>query len=348
MDCQSWPVNDIFLSKFNYLFLQDHDALELNGANLGDLTNDIHPLFSRENFLVFDEKYQVLMPTLRLASRILTDMSSITFFHALIYGRNDILGGGMTETYGRPCFTFNRQETPLTPLQFKDTFDTLENLASFVKFRTNPLLTTMNSWGCTSGNADIVHPMGGLGSYIDINPIFLYHLGSGRLSVSERLRIQLILAITLCHECTHAIGFAAYPRDPDEIGAAIVEPFFENHRLAELGSAFEDFVFGGIIDPMAEQTDCCYGLIIEGWPGNRVPVTREGAVPVPVRTDIPVPAFSTRYLIPMTWVQAVHSTAFWDDVARLKETSLKAPTTTGYRFVNSDSGHIYEEGYVLE
>lgn len=104
-------------------------------------------------------------------------------------------------------------------------------------------------------------------------------------------RRLLILAVTMVHELCHALEIALTPRpkaDPkltsehsgsepsesgseqsesEEPGIPTVEPFYSNHRVAELGWAFESVVFGGIVDPLGCFVAAPYGLSIHEFPG---------------------------------------------------------------------------------
>lgn len=81
------------------------------------------------------------------------------------------------------------------------------------------------------------------------------------------LRTQLVLAITLVHEVCHALHMAA-TNDQDE-----PEPFYRDHRLAEVGYAIESALLNGTIEPIGDYAKfpellaAPYGLTICRWPG---------------------------------------------------------------------------------
>lgn len=84
------------------------------------------------------------------------------------------------------------------------------------------------------------------------------------------LRARLVLAITLVHEVCHAV-FSATVED------SLDDSFYRDHRLAEIGSAFESILFNGSIDSVASNNPFLipgyYGLSIVRWPGAGIGMT---------------------------------------------------------------------------
>lgn len=74
------------------------------------------------------------------------------------------------------------------------------------------------------------------------------------------------LAVTMVHELCHALENAVTLR-LDDSETYIPEPFYSDHRIAELGYAFERVLFGGVIEPLGYYQAAPYGLVITEWPG---------------------------------------------------------------------------------
>ena len=82
------------------------------------------------------------------------------------------------------------------------------------------------------------------------------------------LRTQLYFAITLVHEFCHALFYAMhdYRTEPQEF-------FYGDHRIAELGFAFEQLCFSGMagvtgrVEKNVALLAAPYGLHVTRWPG---------------------------------------------------------------------------------
>lgn len=97
---------------------------------------------------------------------------------------------------------------------------------------------------------------------------------------AAKLRTSWFMASTLCHEFCHALWFATW-NFGDRSGQFKMhdEPFFQDQRVAELGSAFETHLFGITADPLGKNSKLAtdmrpqasisapYGLQAFRWPG---------------------------------------------------------------------------------
>lgn len=62
-------------------------------------------------------------------------------------------------------------------------------------------------------------------------------------TISSIVRAQFFMAVTICHEVAHAVGFAVRYHN------YVTEPIWEDHQVPELGREWEQEVFGAILKP---------------------------------------------------------------------------------------------------
>lgn len=125
-----------------------------------------------------------------------------------------------------------------------------------------------------------------------------------------RLRTMTAFVHALLHELCHAIYKATTP-----ISMHGSEPFYRDDRMAELGWAFTQVVFGGGIYPLGRNprhTACPYGSGVARWPEGisygsgrmRASAARYGET------------YARRSIVKMQWLQKFFTRRFWDvDVA---------------------------------
>lgn len=140
--------------------------------------------------------------------------------------------------------------------------------------------------------------------------------------LSRLLRLQLVLAITLCHEMMHVISNGMMPPSSN----STVEPYYCDDRLNELGFAYENCVFGGTVQDL-EFRGCKRPLTITKWPAFDS---------ADVNTSIyelrKPRRFATMYFISMQFVSNVQQQAFWDRRCATHDTILlQIPRTIGWR-----------------
>lgn len=117
------------------------ESLTAITAGVCQLTNDVHPIFAADRFLDYEdvvagrfpcgkEHYTAMVPSLRLASAILTHKDSLPFWHGLIVaGRRDQEEGAKNPF---PSFHAKRR---LTEQETEETLQLLEECADIVVWK---------------------------------------------------------------------------------------------------------------------------------------------------------------------------------------------------------------------
>lgn len=84
-----------------------------NTHTIGDLSNDIHPIFRSTNFTnVSEQQYEVIKPSLRLATRLLTTDCLLDFAYSIFAGDERSVYNKNTGTYSHVAYF--RPKDPLT------------------------------------------------------------------------------------------------------------------------------------------------------------------------------------------------------------------------------------------
>ncbi|KAH0369112.1 hypothetical protein KCU65_g3549, partial [Aureobasidium melanogenum] len=149
----------------------------------------------------------------------------------------------------------------------------------------------------------------------------------GTDDASGLLRLRFQFATTLVHEIIHSLWYAHF--------GCSVEPFYRDHRFAELGWTHEALLYGGAIGPICDRVTMPYGLQIQDWPGQMRSVTyphllHYGAQPTQGATFFPVP---------MDWLPKFFTQDFWDEVESLASAlSIKVERSSAV-FVESILGY---------
>ena len=105
------------------------------------------------------------------------------------------------------------------------------------------------------------------------------------------------------------------------------EPFYKSETMAEIGSSWENHVFGGKIFWSGNTGD---PLFISKWPTF-------------LDTDDYVPRCGTeyrtarKYVVPAHFIKNMHRQSFWDRAASADITALLIKKTTGIEYVNPDA-----------
>jgi pimeloyl-ACP methyl ester carboxylesterase len=124
-------------------------------------------------------------------------------------------------------------------------------------------------------------------------------------------RMLTLLAHALIHELCHVAWKASATRRLQD--KMVPEPFYRNERLAEVGWAFSQAVFGGGLAQLgrnAPQPSCPYGLGMVRWPGGlkgerilakeRATAKRWGET------------YITKGVVHMRWCHKFFTRAFWE------------------------------------
>ena len=365
-----------YLSGWSADALQILGALDIQGQECtpGDLRR-VHPLFSESTFLISRDSYALLIPALRLASAFLYEPHASVFWYSLVFGPqtpiphfvNDDKGGKLKSSE-QPWSRFSAVAVGAEEWQRLESFWEQMQQALAIRFRdlshsgSNGQTVEMD-WGRPYPPGQLLR--GGHEALITLSMGFLNFLRtlSGPTqteSLPDRLRQNHILAITLLHELCHAIHIVQTKAD--------VEPFFEDHRQAELGFAWEQSVLNGVTLPVlkdASTENARWGLQFNRWPEewskeNSLMVNRL----VKKSTDDPVLRVSrrrwtTRYLVTMVYIQSLVTTRKWEQIAKRGPQRLKMVKTYGLRVgvtgpeaweraqSSGASSHFASESYAL-
>ena len=237
---------------------------------LPNLTCSVHPIFAQyrddgeRRFGGSAYQYELILPALQLATNYLYSPSSRKFIYSLVYA--------------------DRKPVPVEGFELVEQFDEIDpslyssakmdriwdQLAASTKF--GPF-SVPGGFGMTApyvGSVDLK----GDGSH-GRTTIICFNRGmtedmdnlhrSGRTQSAKMLRIQFILAASLCQGVAHAVEAAnRHPAIPPGEPSNKPSPFFKDQMTAEVGFSFLNEIFGGSFDGWRpghpennlEVTDC--------------------------------------------------------------------------------------------
>ncbi len=303
--------------------MEEEGALELHNADLGDISNDIHPALNQTLFKnLSNADYALLSPSLRLVSRFFDEPSLLPYWGALILGERRRLPRKLEAKYGQPMYSFHCVQGGMTVEDVRTTMEALTNLRGCVTYE----FVTMKDetiWGRT--DIDLLKSGGGLPGYkgesvsVFLNIAYLMALRETDISISQRLRIQYHIALIFLHELGHAVRIATTEIEKDAEGYLILpalEPFFEDDRQAECGYACTQALINGSIDAYYYYPSCERGLLITKWPtvfSHESEVAKLATIPQRRRPK----RFITSYVVGMEYIQSLFTDEFWEvDVRR--------------------------------
>ena len=328
-----WHEGDYYLKRFQLPELQANQVIQLPNAHLGDLNNPTHPLFSGLH------QHDHLRPALRLASKFLDEPSLLPYWNGLIFGTYHYLPA-TSQKFDAPCYCFSQRPGPLGIAQLQSVRRAMLHAARTTRYEFDEGSNT-GAWAiCVRSSTPALQPFLGTGSIIRLSKAFRTILDpTTTLSTPQRLRTSFLLANTLAHEFAHAArnARAYHPEPPVED----FEPFFYDHRRAEVGHAWESVTLGGRIFPFLNAYDSRFGMCIEKWPDldEKYMVVRQknsGWATTPLSRK-PPKKWSTIYTIPMPFVQALFTQDFWNRQVRVfGVTALRFEKTLGLRLRNWD------------
>jgi len=313
-----------------------HQMMEDDGFVLPfagyDLTNDIHPIFSRDNFPGAD--YDVLSPALRLASRILMSERSLTHYYTVLF----VDPTAVPYPAGSGCegHVYGAFYPPSDPLSFRQTQlvqQELVNIAQSVKFRRMDFgeETTqgmMEAGESTQRNCYVRPGFHGLPSTVFYSEELYgrlphaYHATTGTGFPDELLEHYFHLVMILLHELAHGVRCSV-------MGHAGETVFIGNNALSEAGFDYENAVFGGhMIYREGSGTD------LEDWPSRvwLMHYLRTGA-----RIHFngqPMADVGLGWSIIRSWVLNLFSDEFWNDVSTGKLIGLPPKLIGSRRYVH--------------
>ena len=299
------------LEKFQYSKLDS--ALPCN------LNNSIHPIYAQSQWdCCPDEAYELLTPSLRLATLMITSLNSLTFYDALLMRHRRLLHKD-TARLGKNCYQlrpFDSEDRDYANSQIlRDVSQDIAALAPHIRCKLIPNVAQESGFlAVTKRVLSVIVKSAsdwpvGTGSTIDVGMEFVTNLRRVRTqgSICQLLRLQFCIAVTFAHELAHAVNHA--------VSLETYEPFFDDDRVAELGLAWEQTVFGGRVVPLGDlDARNPLGLIKwpTAWPEEHPDLRLERGLPKKK---------STVYFVPMTFIANVQRNAFWattDDGDRLR------------------------------
>lgn len=294
-----------------------HDYITHTGAVPNDLLNEIHSLFRRDRWLCLESvDYYRLTPVLRLASLMLQSPASLAYICALI----DSPRVRLDMTAPHDLYSFRRVDYDEVKTKAR-ALDFLRKLTPYVKYRLhdrepeketilgetfrlsndNPI--TMEGFSCSGSRSFIYVKPSHVECIRDLVEQPVAHAFPERNPEVECdiLRLQFYVALTLCHETIHACSMALSPQ-------TVIEPFYEDERLNELGLSWTQAVFSAIPNNCSPQ-----------YLGEELDATKFPSIFHLPNTELRQYArrgrkkTSTVYYIPMQYVSDIQQRAFWPE-----------------------------------
>jgi len=156
--------------------------------------------------------------------------------------------------------------------------------------------------------------------------------------------MSCLLAEVLVHELTHALEAIHQPQHFRLNGRhGANEPFFEDHRTAEVGHALESLIWGGSMESWGTGSDgddndlnTKRGLNIHKWLDlfDISLLTPRGYSNMARRRARP---WITRYAVPMDWIQKLFINEFWgQELKSSGPTALRVPKVFGIREMSNE------------
>ncbi|QSZ33143.1 hypothetical protein DSL72_002729 [Monilinia vaccinii-corymbosi] len=329
--------------------LLDLDANITNSRPLkpSDLDSPIHPCFKRSRWLQRgpghdphslgtlgpgrwvasnDRVWKILQPTLRLVSLLLENINK-DFYDSILRGPRTPIDPDRFPDNPPACATQEALHTlrsyksrglpPQDPALQQSRDDLLKGLTEYVSFRFREKSDILVYNGCTA-----------LGIYTDTNgnrsPRALITLDQRNyepllrknITTSERLSYQWRTAITITHECSHAMqGLAEYYRAKEsntlDDWRTKEEPYFENHCIQETGFLMEQFSLGGVIRGETNPKGSLFPTIAFFWTEWPSTYWANYGTNLILKTPPLDPEYNF-YPIPVTHFEDVHQLHFWN------------------------------------
>ncbi|ESZ98640.1 hypothetical protein SBOR_0878 [Sclerotinia borealis F-4128] len=332
------------LYDFTVRELVDFDVVSSRILEEGNLTNPIHPIFSRNVWekpgqrplswhitipemtiegvwYIMDDPtiLKAMIPVLTLASTFLSRMHALPFFDALFLGRRDSMPqSSSTIPLPNGLVTFWRRD--LGASRANDFAECNKSFGLALR-----RLHKMLKWGFALGTQmpwDVLPKQSnclGVTYKEDANTIWIFLdqrlcdlLLRNDLTSAEKAGAEYSLAIVMCHELTHVLCYIIQDKSLNRN----YEPFYEDAPQCELGFEMENSVFGGLIEPIfptpaapfayaVDSTYPAYGNMQQRVPGTLV-----------MDKAMPYHDQSIQYFIPIQTFEDIRKQAFWDRAIR--------------------------------
>lgn len=316
----------------------------------------IHPVFREDRWTgLSGTDYDDIRPALLLASRILDDAAVLPYFKGLF--REDTWTEIDTQgKFEEPRYSF--RAVPIEKSHDGKSFDITEQKQMWLRLAEMKKCVRWRfggNHGESYGETTATDTLPGLvegsyGSLVYLNQQYLDIL-TGKTTMSDvaevwtpgsdaasgMLRSHLLLATVLLHEFCHALRNASVAHVSYVIGTE-PDPYYGDHRKAELGHAFEQKILSGTIASIYDGMELTapYGLSICRWP-NLIPA-HEWEEQLASATQWGE-NWITEYPVSMDWVLSLFTRRFWDhDMMTHGLKALKPPRKIGFRWRTTDDG----------
>jgi hypothetical protein len=212
---------------------------------LGDLSNDILPVFRAANFPDV-RTYTFIEPSVRLASLLLKHPSLQPMLRTIV-SHGALINVGETNKDGDMMYRYPRDTRPVTAADITLIDRALSDLAGFVTFRSDPEKDAANAATTPISRKDETktgfrtRTLRGLRSRIDYSADLQQTLVRVTTDIPLLLARRFTFAVQLAHEVCHALINA---KDGHRSWLD-VEPFFDGAVTAEVGMTLEETFFGG-------------------------------------------------------------------------------------------------------
>lgn len=280
--------------------------LEDDAISPGNLTNSIHPLFHQ---LKHDER---LHQALQLASQFLLHDQLLKFFVPLLYGRvvHDVQSGKRylydpliraSKANQASMLAEVRQALKCLALRVKISFVGQQE-RTWARTIMNDSISASRACCCRAFQTQRTPK-------IELTEKFalFYHADDGyaKASLSAQFRHDFLFATTLVHEVVHALGVTCR--------GDLREPHYRlDSPKSEWGYAWENFMFGCIINPQDKNVDGTYVLMRKIWASVKT-TNRNGGKEY---SDVS-----------MSWIAQWFRTETWVTVEKAGPTAIPPPTT---------------------
>ncbi|KAF2454986.1 hypothetical protein BDY21DRAFT_423177 [Lineolata rhizophorae] len=292
-------------------------------ANIRALQNDAHPIFKRTGFEgVDDRQYAALLPVLRLASLLLTARPLLPFWWTVFFGKRKIDRSRYWAGLGGNYIAEVELRIQLSDKEAQVVLNLLDKVANRIKFKIGSLNGECLGYTIVESSIRPNDVWMGCGATITLNASEIAAYFEGVQANNTKFVVfGTQLALTLVHEVAHACGFAFAELENSDLRVS-VEPIVGNQRVAELGFAWETYVFGGpfmlahhrqdelrdIADLMQDNYICA--VVKHTWDGMKTVLTAADDWP-PRRYD--EPEVCLHWTVPKAFLESLWSPRFWTE-----------------------------------
>jgi hypothetical protein len=278
-------------------------------APLPNIDIEVHPVFQESNWEGLSPVvYERLQQSLRFSSMFLEDESTLEFLVGPLLGRvlkdsrsgNDYLTDPLASKSAseRKKFTRKVREALLClshSIQFSFATGHIHCYAKTTIGKAQPQHTAK----CTG----LFENKLSTSIFIQKYTLAFYTNQHATASSSEKMRKDFCMAATLVHELCHAVGVMRRGH--------ICEPYISlDHHTTEFGSAWENFMFGGIINPIDPHSDVPCIMMYKIWSDNQAAFAAGG---------------KEHAAVPMSYIAQWFQKSTWEAIAKGGPTAIPPP-----------------------